>query len=179
MEYNKKFLIIGTWNAITYKEIFPLIKENKVWIGINSNRNFSGFIVPKHYPLDGTEARIDENGNRIVSSNNTCWFTNLDNAKRHEELILYKKYNPEEYPTYDNYNAIEVSKTNDIPIDYKGVMGVPITFMNKHNPEQFEIVGCSYSYGEPKGYHIKGKDFNVSVNGKQIYKRLFIKNKRI
>jgi len=178
MEYNKKFLIIGTWNAITYKEIFPLIKENKVWIGINSNRNFSGFIVPKHYPLDGTEARIDENGNRVVSSNNTCWFTNLDNAKRHEELILYKKYNPEEYPTYDNYNAIEVSKTNDIPIDYKGVMGVPITFMNKHNPEQFEIVGCSYSYGEPKGYHINGKDFSVSINGKQIYKRLFIKKKR-
>jgi len=179
MKYKKKFLIIGTWNAITYKEIFPLIKENKLWIGINSNRNFSGFIVPKHYPLDGTEARIDENGNRIVSSNNTCWFTNLDNAKRHEELVLYKKYNPKEYPTYDNYNAIEVSKTNDIPIDYKGVMGVPITFMNKYNPEQFEIVGCSYSYGEPKGYHIKGKDFNVSVNGEQIYKRLFIKNKRL
>jgi len=178
MEYNKKFLIVGTWNAITYKEIFPLIKENKIWIGINSNRNFSGFIVPKHYTLHGTEARIDENGNRIVSTNNTCWFTNLDNAKRHEELILYKKYNPKEYPTYDNYNAIEVSNTNDIPIDYKGVMGVPITFMNKYNPKQFEIVGCSYSYGEPKGYHINGKDFSVSVNGKQIYKRLFIKNKR-
>ena len=164
MEYNKKFLIVGTWNAITYKEIFPLIKENKIWIGINSNRNFSGFIVPKHYTLHGTEARIDENGNRIVSTNNTCWFTNLDNAKRHEELILYKKYNPKEYPTYDNYNAIEVSNTNDIPIDYKGVMGVPITFMNKYNPKQFEIVGCSYSYGEPKGYHINGKDFSVSVN---------------
>lgn len=179
MEYGKKFLIVGNWNAITYKEIFPLIKENKVWIGINSNRNFSGFIIPKHYSLHGTEARIDENGNRIVSTNNTCWFTNLDIAKRHEELILYKKYNPHEYPTYDNYKAIEVSKVNDIPIDYKGVMGVPITFMNKYNPDQFEIVGCSYSYGEPKGYHIKGKDFNVSVNGKQIYKRLFIKNKRL
>ncbi len=143
MEYDKKFLIIGTWNVITYKEIFPLIKENKLWIGINSNRNFSGFIVPKHYPLDGSEARIDENGNRIVSSNNTCWFTNLDNAKRHEELILYKKFNPEEYPTYDNYDAIEVSKTNDIPIDYEGVMGVPITFMNKYNPEQFEVLGAT------------------------------------
>jgi len=143
MRYKKKFLIIGTWNVITYKEIFPLIKENKVWIGINSNRNFSGFIVPKHYPLSGTEARIDENGNRIVSSNNTCWFTNLDIAKRHEELILFKKYKPEEYPTYDNYDAIEVSKTNEIPIDYKGVMGVPITFMNKYNPEQFEILGAT------------------------------------
>jgi len=143
MEYNKKFLIIGTWNAITYKEIFPLIKENKVWIGINSNRNFTGFIVPKHYPLDGTEARVDENGNRIISSNNTCWFTNLDTAKRHEELILYKEYSRKEYPKYDNYNAIEVSKTNDIPKDYKGIMGVPITFMNKYNPEQFEILGAT------------------------------------
>ncbi|MFA4907297.1 MAG: adenine-specific methyltransferase EcoRI family protein [archaeon] len=148
MGYDKKFLIIGTWNAITYKEVFPLIKGNKVWIGINSNRNFSGFIVPEHYPLDGTEARIDAHGNRIVSSNNTCWFTNLDNDKRHEELILYKKFNPEEYPTYDNYDAIEVSKTNDIPIDYKGAMGVPITFMNKYNPDQFEIIGATESEGK-------------------------------
>ncbi len=177
IKYEKKFLIIGTWNAVTYKDVFPLIRDNKVWIGINSNRNFSGFIVPKHYNLDGTEARVDEEGNRIVSSNNTCWFTNLDNKKRHEELILYKKYNPEEYPKYDNYNAIEVSRVNDIPIDYDGVMGVPITFMNKYNPKQFEIVGCSYAYGEPKGYHIKGKDFNVSVNGTQKYKRLFIKKR--
>ncbi len=178
-KYDKKFLIIGTWNAITYKEIFKLIMENKLWIGVNSNRNFSGFIVPKHYELFGTEARIDENGNRIVSSNNTCWFTNLDIIKRHEELILYKKYDPQEYQFYDNYNIIEVPKTNDIPIDYKGVMRVPITFMNKYNPEQFEIVGCSYSYGEPKGYHIEGTDFSVSINGKQIYKRLFIKNRRL
>lgn len=179
MEYNKKFLIVGTWNVITYKEVFPLIQDNRLWIGINSNRNFSGFIVPDHYELFGTEARTDENGNRIVSSNNTCWFTNLDNAKRHEELILYKNFDPKEYPMYDCYNAIEVSQVNNIPIDYKGLMGVPITFMNKYNPEQFEILGCSYSYGEPKGYHIEGKDYSVSVNGNQIYKRLFIKNKRI
>jgi len=176
IKYKKKFLIIGTWNVITYKEIFPLIKENKLWIGINSNRNFSGFIVPKHYPLDGTEARIDENGNRIVSSNNTCWFTNLDNSKRHEELILYKKYNPEEYPTYDNYEAIEVSKTNDIPIDYKGVMGVPITFMNKYNPDQFEIIGCNRGIDQdPKGIYGRGS----YLNGKETFKRLFIKNKRL
>ena len=176
IEYDKKFLIIGTWNVITYKEIFPLIKENKVWIGINSNRNFSGFIVPKHYPLDGTEARIDEDGNRIVSSNNTCWFTNLDNAKRHEELILYKKYNPEEYPTYDNYDAIEVSKTNDIPIDYKGVMGVPITFMNKYNPDQFEIIGCNRGIDQdPNGIYGRGS----YLNGKETFKRLFIRDKRL
>ncbi|MCL2040549.1 MAG: adenine-specific methyltransferase EcoRI family protein [Bacteroidales bacterium] len=140
IEFEKKFLIIGTWNAISYKEIFKLIKENKLWIEINSNRNFSGFIVPNHYSMHGTEARIDENGNRIVSTNNTCWFTNLDNAKRHEELILYKNYTPEEYPTYKNFEAINVDKTNEIPIDYKGLMGVPITFLDKYNPDQFEIL---------------------------------------
>lgn len=175
IQYKKKFLIIGTWNAITYKEIFKLIMDNKIWVGINSNRNFSGFIIPNHYPLDGTEARVDENGNRIVSTNNTCWFTNLDIAKRHEELILYKKYNPEEYPTYDNYDAIEVSKTNDIPIDYSGVMGVPVTFMNKYNPDQFEILGLDdhrLVYPEWRG---RGPD----LNGKKIYRRIMIKNKRL
>lgn len=131
VKYEKKFLSVGTWNAITYKEIFKLIKDDKVWLGVNSNRNFSGFIVPDHYPLHGTEARIDENGNKIISSNNTCWFTNLDIQKRHEDLILYKTYNPKEYPTYDNYDAIEVSKTKDIPMDYAGAMGVPITFLDK------------------------------------------------
>jgi len=175
IKYKKKFLIIGTWNAITYKEIFRLIMEDKIWIGINSNRNFTGFIVPKHYELHGTEARIDENGNRLVSSNNTCWFTNLDNAKRHEELILYKTYNKKEYPTYDNCNAIEVSKTNDIPINYKGVMGVPITFMNKYNPNQFEILGMddhSLVYPDWRG---RGPD----LNGKAIYRRIMIKNKKL
>lgn len=173
VEHNKKFLIIGTWNAITYKDIFKYIKENKIWIGVNSNRNFSGFIVPEHYPLDGTEARIDENGNRIISSNNTCWFTNLDIHKRHEELILYKKYDPEVYPTYDNYDIIDVSKANDIPIDYKGVMGVPITFMNKYNPDQFEVLGIANS--------ARWIDYEclTVINGKRIYNRLLIKNKRI
>ena len=140
IEYDKKFLIIGNWNTISYKNIFKLIKDNKLWIGINSNRNFSGFIVPKHYSMHGTEARIDENGNRIVSTNNTCWFTNLDNNKRHDELILYKNYNPDEYPVYENFDAINVDKTNEIPMDYKGLMGVPITFLDKYNPEQFEIL---------------------------------------
>lgn len=175
-EYNKKFLIVGTWNAITYKDVFKLIRDNKAWLGVNSNRHFSGFIVPDHYELFGTEARVDEVGNRIVSSNNTCWFTNLDNAKRHVELPLYEKYEPKNYPKYDNYDAIEVSKTNNIPKDYDGLMGVPITFMNKYNPNQFEILGCSYSYGEPEGYHLEGKGYGVSINGKDIYKRLFIKN---
>lgn len=175
IDYDKKFLIVGTWNAISYKEIFKLIKEDKVWIGINSNRNFSGFIVPKHYPLHGTEARIDENGNRIVSSNNTCWFTNLDNAKRHEELILYKTYNETEYPKYDNYDAINVNKTQDIPIDYYGFMGVPITFMDKYNPDQFEILGIDRVLVE----EISGKVSRFRINDKEIYARIVIKSKKI
>lgn len=182
MKYNKKFLIIGTWNAVSYKEIFPLIKDNKIWIGINSNRNFSGFIVPKHYTLHGTEARIDENGNRIVKSNQNCWFTNLDVEKRHEELILYKKYNKTEFPTYDNYNAIEVSKTKDIPVDYTGLMGVPITFMDKYNPEQFEIVWTTDRGGDGmlEKYKKKHVRFDAPVvKGVGLYKRILIKHKKI
>ena len=145
VEHNKKFLIVGNINAITYKEIFKLIKENKSWLGVNMGRGISGFIVPKHYELYGTEARIDENGNRIVATNNCLWLTNLDNSKRHEDIILYKSYSAEEFPTYDNYDAINVNKTKDIPMDYAGVMGVPITFLDKYNPEQFEILGLSLS----------------------------------
>jgi Adenine-specific methyltransferase EcoRI len=139
-EYEKRFLIIGNINCITYKEIFHLIQNNKAWLGINIGRGISGFIVPKHYELYGTEARIDEHGNRIVATNNCLWLTNLDNNKRHENIILYKQYSSEEYPKYDNYDAIEVSKTKDIPMDYLGYMGVPITFLDKYNPEQFEIL---------------------------------------
>lgn len=171
MKYEKKFLIVGTWNAITYKEIFKLIKDDKIWLGVNSNRNFSGFIVPKHYPLHGTEARIDENGNRIISSNNTCWFTNLDTQKRHEDIVLYKTYNETEYPTYDNYDAIEVSKTKEIPMDYDGVMGVPVTFLDKYNPDQFEIIGNEYDLNIEKG--------RGYINGKRMYGRIFIKNKKL
>ncbi|MBK7380238.1 MAG: adenine-specific methyltransferase EcoRI family protein [Ignavibacteriales bacterium] len=181
IEYKKKFLIIGTWNAISYKEIFKLIKENKVWLGIHSNRNFSGFIVPKHYPLSGTEARIDENGNRIVSSNNTCWFTNLDISKRHEELILYKKYNKTEYPFYENYDAINVDVTKDIPFDYKGAMGVPITFMDKYNPNQFEIIALgivgSINFSSNKKMEILNKQGKptgkYTVNAKGTLYRLY------
>jgi hypothetical protein len=181
-KYNKKFLIIGTWNTITYKEIFRLIKENKMWIGVNSNRNFSGFIVPKHYDLFGTEAYTDEKGNRIVKSNQNCWFTNLDVAKRHEELILHKTYNETEFPTYDNYNAIEVSKTKDIPINYKGLMGVPVTFMDKYNPEQFEIVWTTDRGGDGMLEKYKKKHIRWDapvVKGVGLYKRILIKHKKI
>lgn len=183
IEHDKKFLIVGTWNAISYKEIFKLIKENKLWIGINSNRNFSGFVVPNHYSMHGTEARFDEKGHRVVSTNNTCWFTNLDNDKRQEELILYKTFNKAEYPTYDNYDAINVGKTKDIPTDYAGVMGVPITFLDKYNPNQFEILGLSASAGyniDVVGIPFLGnKDARPLINGENTYARIFIKNKTI
>jgi hypothetical protein len=181
VEYGKQFLIIGNWNAITYKNVFKLIKDDKLWIGVNSNRNFSGFIVPKHYPLNGTEARIDENGNRIISTNITCWFTNIDIKKRHEDLILYKKYNSREFPKYDNYDAIEVSNTAYIPKDYKGVMGVPVTFVNKYNPDQFEIIGATESEGTGFSSGLWNSDSGVAqaaINGKRVYKRLFIRNRK-
>ncbi len=171
VKYDKKFLIIGNINAITYKEIFKLIKENKAWLGINLGRGISGFIVPKHYELYGTETQIDSSGNRIISPNNCLWLTNLDTFKRHEDIVLIKKYigNENEYPKYDNYDGINVNKTQDIPLDYKGFMGVPITFLHRFNPDQFEIIKFR-----------KGNDEkDLSINGKCPYFRILIKNKRI
>ena len=171
VKYDKKFLIIANINAITYKEIFKLIKENKAWLGINLGRGISGFIVPEHYELYGTEARIDNLGNRIVSPNNCLWLTNLDNVKRHEDILLTKKYfgNELDYPKYDNYDGINVDKTQDIPVDYHGSMGVPITFLHKFNPDQFEIIKFR------KG----NDDKDLSIKGKCPYFRILIKNKRI
>jgi hypothetical protein len=171
VKYEKKFLIIGNINAITYKEIFKLIKENKAWLGINLGRGISGFIVPEHYELYGTETRIDSSGNRIVSPNNCLWLTNLDNFKRHEDIQLTKKYfgNEAEYPKYDNYDGINVDKTEDIPLDYDGYMGVPITFLHKFNPDQFEII--KFRKGND------GKD--LAINGQCPYFRIIIRNKRI
>jgi len=169
VKYEKNLLIIGNINAITYKEIFKLIKEDKAWLGVNLGRGISGFIVPEHYELYGTEAKIDEMGNRIVSPNNCLWLTNLDNSMRHKDIVLHKKYygNESEYPEYDNYKGINVNRTKDIPLDYKGYMGVPITFLHKYNPEQFEIV--KFRKGDD------GKD--LSINGKCPYFRIIIKSK--
>jgi len=171
VKHDKKFLIIGNVNAITYKEIFKLIKANKAWLGINLGRGVSGFIVPEHYELYGSEARVDDLGNRIVSPNNCLWLTNLDTFKRHEDIVLTKEYfgNENEYPKYDNYDGINVNKTKDIPLDYKGAMGVPITFLHKFNPDQFEIIKFR------KGDNEK----DLSINGKCPYFRILIKNKRI
>lgn len=143
IEYNKKFLIIGHQNAITYKEIFPLIKENKLWLGYGFKGGAGHFI--SNYEDKATAGNHKEG---MIRVSGVTWFTNLETQKRHEDLILYKKYTPEEYPKYDNYNAINVNKVADIPYDYDGVMGVPITFLDKYNPTQFEIVGCTESEGK-------------------------------
>lgn len=143
IEYNKKFLIIGNVNAITYKEIFPLIKDNRIWIGYKFNGAPMLFRVPKNYPIRGSVVKTDANGNTLIGVGGTCWFTNMDIDKRHEEMLLYQKYSPELYPKYDNYDAINVDKTKDIPCDYYEAMGVPITFLDKYNPEQFEILNAN------------------------------------
>ena len=186
--YDKKFLIIANINAITYKEVFPLIKENKMWLGTGMGRWISGFIVPESYELYGTEARIDEDGNRIVATNNCLWFTNLDHGKRHQPLPLmtmnenikyssHKNIKGSEYKKYDNFDAIEIPFTDAIPSDYDGMMGVPITFLDKYNPNQFEILGCSYDYGRPVGWD-RNINMSVSVEGVNVYKRLLIKHKK-
>ena len=138
MEHNKKFIIIGNKNAITYKEIFPLLKNNKMWLGYgfaNGNAYFKVANPNKDYATG-----VYDSDTGLVKFRNCAWYTNLDTTKRHEELILYKHYNPEEYPKYDNYDAINVDKVADIPCDYFEDIGVPITYFDKHNPEQFEVI---------------------------------------
>ena len=137
-EYQKKYIIIGNMNAVTYKEIFPMIAENRLWLGYNSGHFW--FKVPDSYEIKKTDFKIDETGQKWRRMGNICWFTNVDIEKRHEDMVLFRTYSPELYPTYDNYDAINVDRTADIPCDYYGVMGVPITFLDKYNPDQFEIV---------------------------------------
>ena len=139
MEYEKKFLILGNQNAVTHKDIFPLIRDNKLWYGYSVRSGGLDFRIPDDYEEYGKNVFIRD-GHHFIFLPGIRWFTNLAHSLRHEKLILYKTYNPEEYPTYDNYNAINVDKTSDIPSDYEGVMGVPITFLDKYNPEQFEII---------------------------------------
>jgi len=180
IEYDKKFVIIGNQNALTYKEIFKLVKENKLWFGHSIHSGDREFGVPKDYPLNAAGFRVDENGNKFIRVKGVRWFTNLDYEERHENLELYKTYNKKEFPTYDNYDAINVDKTKEIPKDYSGVMGVPITFLDKYNPEQFEILGMSASAGYNKevvGIPFLGeKDARPLIKGKNTYARIFIRN---
>ena len=164
MKYEKKFLIIGNVNAITYKEIFPLIQNDRLWLGVSIHSGDRKFYVPDNYPLRAAGCGVDDNGRKYIRVKGVRWFTNLDHGKRHEKLILYRKYygNEEDYPHYANYDAINVDKVADIPCDYFEEMGVPITYLDKHNPEQFEIIGASRWLGRPmseiapKGSYVAG-----------------------
>jgi len=148
MRYGKKFLIIGNVNAITYKEVFPLIKNNKIWLGPSITSGDRKFNVPDSYPLNAAGCGTDPDGRRFIRVKGVRWFTNLDHKKRHDPMDLYKQYSPEDYPKYDNYNAIDVSVTAEIPMNYDGIMGVPITYLDKYCPEQFEILGITAGRNE-------------------------------
>lgn len=176
MKYNKKFLIIGNMNASTYKECFKLIKDNKMWMGASIHSGDREFGVPQDYPLKAAGCRIDNGGNKFIRVKGVRWFTNIDYIERHEDIVLYKTYknNEEDYPKYDNYNAININKTADIPCDYDGVMGVPITFLDKYNPEQFELIGIDRYVEDNPNY---GKRF--TINQRETYARILIKNKRL
>lgn len=172
MKYKKSFLIIGNLNAVKYKEILPLFMNNIVWLGYNSGHFW--FKVPDTYEEKRTDFKIDENGQKWRRMGNICWYTNLDTPRRHEDMTLFRQYTPEKYPRYDNYDAIEVSRTADIPCDYYGTMGVPITFMTKYNPDQFKIIGVLNS-GSANKY-----DFAKAIlRGKQLYARILIRRKAV
>jgi hypothetical protein len=155
---NKKYLVVGHQNAITYKEVFPHIKNNKLWLGIGFKSNI-GYFVNKHYT---DYAKSSHHKDDMIRVSGVCWYTNLQHNKRNEKLILYKKYNKNDYPKYDNYNAINVNKTIDIPVDYKDLVGVPISFLHKYNADQFEVVD---------------KLNSPVLENKKIYKRIIIKIK--
>ncbi len=174
MEHEKEFLIIGNVNAVSYKEVFPLVRDNRIWLGPSITSGDREFGVPDHYPLTAATHRIDENGNKFIRVKGVRWFTNLDHRKRHERMVLYRRYTPEDYPTYDNYDAIEVSKTKDIPVDYPGAMGVPITFLDKYNPDQFEILGMD---GDVITGFSGGQSSRFYVNGKRLYARVAIRKR--
>ena len=202
VKYDKKFLIIGNQNALTYKECFKLVKENNMWLGVSIHSGDREFMIPPTYEVRSKSLRVDEKGNRYIRVVGVRWFTNLDYPQRHEDLDLYKQYTPEEYPTYENYDAINVNKTGEIPIDFEGIMGVPITFMDKYNPDQFEILGmCEnedlyalktkvYTTAECKqAYFAKfGKNGTYDLNAsgvilkdgiqEKVYQRILIRNKK-
>lgn len=161
VEHKKNFLIIGNKNAVTYKEVFPLLRDNRMWIGTRNINSDFWFVVP-----NGDKYEKIENGLKLKHIMG-CWFTNMDMPKRHEKLILWKKYTPEEYPKYDNYDAINVNKVSEIPCDYDGVMGVPITFLGDYNPEQFEIV--AFRKGDD------GKDLVFTRERVQPYFRILVR----
>ena len=203
VQYKKKFLIIGNQNAITYKDCFSLLMKNEMWLGASIHSGDREFAVPDDYPLEAAGSRVDDTGRKYIRVKGVRWFTNLDYKERHEDLVLVRHYTPEEYPKYANYDAIEVPKTADIPCDYYGEMGVPITFLDKYNPDQFEIIGSSRWLGRPmseiapKGSYVSGgirfylqisatppclgafmTESSSDVKYQRLYDRIVIKRKR-
>ena len=189
IKYEKKFLIIGNVNSLICKEIFPLVSDNKLWLGASIHSGDRKFGVPESYPLNAAGCGIDENGQRFIRVKGVRWFTNMDYPQRHEKLPLYKKYTSEEFPKYDNYDVININKTSDIPFDYEGVMGVPVTFMDKYNPEQFEVIwqasgntrACApKEVLEEVGYRVHPEDRGGCgvLNGKRMFTRILIRRKQ-
>ena len=175
-QYDKRFLIIGNVNSLTGKELFPLFMSNRVWLGASIHSGDREFMVPSDYPLNAAGWRVDEKGRKFIRVKGVRWFTNLDYKERHEDIPLYRHYTPGDFPKYDNYDAINVGKTSEIPCDYDGVMGVPITFMDKYNPDQFEIVGNSGDLAGPISGHLKPGRFYL--NGKRLFDRIVIRRRR-
>ncbi len=179
VEYDKKFVIIGNMNAVTYSEIFPLFQNNQMWYGPSIRSGDREFRVPDDYPLTAAGSRLDEYGNKYIQVKGVRWFTNLDYCGRQEGLDLQMRYCPEDYPKYANFDAIDVSKTVDIPFDYDGPMGVPISFLDKYNPSQFEILGSSKTLSRPmsqiakKGTYQQGGPRFYLANGDGTYRRMY------
>ena len=189
VKYEKQFLIIGNVNSMICKEIFPLVKDNKLWMGYSIHSGDREFRVPDDYPLEAASYRTDEKGKKYIRVKGVRWYTNLDYTERHTDIDLWKKYTTEEYPRYENYNAINVDKTADIPEDYYGIMGVPITFLDKYNPDQFEIVwqasgntrACAPSEVLSALEYKPHKDDRGGcgiVNGQRVFSRILIRRKQ-
>lgn len=166
MDHDKRFLIIGNVNAATVKDFFPFLQAKKVWFGPSIRGGDRVFGVPERYPLEAATGWVDENGDKFIRVKGVRWFTNLDYRQQHEDLLLYSRYTPDKYPKYDNYDAIEVSEVKEIPMDYDGVMGVPVTFLDKYNPDQFEILGITKTW-----FGARTKDYprqiQVGADGKR------------
>lgn len=188
--HKKNYIILGNMNAITYKEVFPLFRNNKVWYGESIRSGDRKFYVPDSYPLNATGCGIDEEGRRFIRVKGVRWFTNLDNSRRHEPIILTCRYTPEKYPHYENYDAIEVGRTQNIPVDYDGIIGVPITFLDKYNPDQFEIIMLANGNARTNvssetlaevGYrpHSEDRGGVGIINGQRVYVRILIRRKSL
>lgn len=186
--YDKKFLILGNMNASTCKEIFPLFRDNKIWYGESIRSGDRKFHVPHGYPLSAAGCGIDESGRRFIRVKGVRWFTNLATDRRHEPIALTRRYTPEEYPHYENYNAIDVGRTQDIPLDYTGIMGVPITFLDKYSPDQFEIIMLANGNARTNvpaetladvGYrsHPEDRGGVGIINGRRVYARILIRRR--